>query len=251
MKVIVLGSGTGVPSLKRGSPAYWLGVGERQFLIDCGSGTLLQLERLHLSFRDLDGAFITHVHADHIGDLTPMVHAFRLPGLSREKPFTLYGPPGFTEFFWRIVAPVAAPPTAFPFEVQDVPCAWNLDGLTILTHPTPHSDRFASSAYRFEHHRQVIVFSGDTDWDEGLIPFCAMADLALLECSTLDENKVCGHLTPGLCGQLASRAKIQRLLLTHFYPIDGPDSRFLEQCRIHYSGPLQLAEDHLIVELDA
>ncbi|GAB0057610.1 Ribonuclease BN [Candidatus Magnetaquicoccaceae bacterium FCR-1] len=249
MKVIVLGSGTGVPSLRRGSPAYWLGVDDRQYLIDCGSGTLLQLERIGASFRDLDGAFITHVHADHIGDLTPMVHAMRLPGLTREKPFTLHGPPGFTDFFNRIIAPVAAPPTRFPFLVQDAPLAWNMNGLTILSHPTPHSDRFASRAYRFEHQGRAIVFSGDTDWDDGLAGFLTGADLALLECSTLDDDKVEGHLTPGLCGRLAAMARVRRLLLTHFYPIDGPDSLFLDQCRAQFSGELGLAEDRLSVEI--
>ncbi|MBF0628679.1 MAG: MBL fold metallo-hydrolase [Magnetococcales bacterium] len=250
MKIIVLGSGTGVPSLQRHAPGHWLGVAGRQYLVDCGSGTLLQLERVGLNFRDLDGAFITHVHADHIGDLTPLVHAFRLPGLNRSKPFTLYGPPGFTEFFARIIAPVAAAPTSFPFQVQDAPACWGVEGMTVRTHATPHSDRFASRAYRFEYQGQSVVFSGDTDWDSGLIDFMSRADLAILECSTLDENKAEGHLSAGLCGQLAAQAQVRRLVLNHFYPIDGPDSRFFDQCRRHYAGPLELAADRMTLQLE-
>jgi ribonuclease BN (tRNA processing enzyme) len=45
MKLIILGSGTCVPSLKRSAPAYYLEAGGRQILIDCGCGTLLQLEK--------------------------------------------------------------------------------------------------------------------------------------------------------------------------------------------------------------
>ncbi|MBF0342406.1 MAG: MBL fold metallo-hydrolase [Magnetococcales bacterium] len=243
MKIIILGSGTGVPSLQRHSPANWLGVAGRQYLIDCGSGTLLQLERAGLSFRDLDGAFITHVHADHIGDLTPMVHAMRLPGLKREKPFLLYGPPGFSEFFARIVAPVAAPPTSFPFEIHDAPASWEMTGVSIRTLSTPHSERFASRAYRFEHQGRAVVFSGDTDDTPELAAFLTDADLAILECSTLDEAKVPGHLSAGLCGQRAAQAGVRRLLLNHFYPIEGPESQFLQQCRRHYAGPLALATD--------
>ncbi|MBF0272490.1 MAG: ribonuclease Z [Magnetococcales bacterium] len=249
MKITILGSGTGVPSLRRHSPGYCLEVAQRRYLIDCGSGTLLQLERVGLSFQDLDGAFITHVHADHIGDLTPLVHALRLPGIDRTRPFTLYGPPGFPAFFDQIIAPVAAPPTTFRFEVREALGVWELDGLTIRTHATPHSSRFASRAYRFEHQGGSVVFSGDTDHDPGLVDFLADADLAILECSTLDEAKVEGHLSAGLCGQMAAQARVRRLLLTHFYPIDGPDSQFFDQCRRHYSGPLELAADRMTLEI--
>ncbi|MBF0213410.1 MAG: MBL fold metallo-hydrolase [Magnetococcales bacterium] len=251
MKVIILGSGTGVPSLRRGAPANWLGVEDRRYLIDCGSGTLLQLERAGHSFRELDGVFITHVHADHIGDLTPLVHALRLPGSGRDKPFHLYGPPGFSDFFARIVAPVAAPPGSFPFHVLDAPPVWELDGLTIRTHATPHSDRFSSCAYRFEHRGRSVCFSGDTDWDPGLAAFMNAVDLAILECSTLDADKAVGHLSAGLCGQLATMGGVRSLLLNHFYPIEGPDSRFLEECRRHFAGPLELAHDLMVRDLEA
>ncbi|MBF0191994.1 MAG: MBL fold metallo-hydrolase [Magnetococcales bacterium] len=249
MKVTILGSGTGVPSLQRHSPGYCLEVAQRRYLIDCGSGTLLQLKRIGSSFQELDGAFITHVHADHIGDLTPLVHAMHLPGMERTRPFTLYGPPGFPDFFDRIVAPVAAPPTTFPFEVREAPECWELDGLTIRTHATPHSSRFASRAYRFEHQGHAVVFSGDTDQDPGLVTFLADADLAILECSTLDEAKAEGHLSAGLCGHMATQARVRRLILTHFYPIDGPDSQFFDQCRRHYSGPLELGCDRMTLNL--
>ncbi len=102
MKGTILGSGTGVPSLSRHAPGYLLEVEEgRRWLVDCGSGTLLQLERLQKSFRTLDGAFITHTHVDHIGDLMPLIHAFRFSGLVRDAPFHLFGPAGFVDF-WRV-----------------------------------------------------------------------------------------------------------------------------------------------------
>ncbi|MBF0613977.1 MAG: MBL fold metallo-hydrolase [Magnetococcales bacterium] len=249
MKIMILGSGTGVPSLQRHAPGYWLEADGKQYLIDCGSGTLLQLERFGTSFQHLDGAFITHVHADHIGDLTPLVHAMRLPGLRRDKPFTLYGPPGFSDFFAQIVAPVAAPPTHFPFQIVEAAPNQTLDTLHIATHPTPHTNRFVSLAYRFTCQGVRAFFSGDTDWDDALIDFLADTDLAILECSTLDEEKVDGHLSAGLCGQMAERARVKHLILSHFYPIAGPDSLFFDQCRQHYSGSLELAADGMTLTL--
>ena len=69
MKLIVLGSGTCVPSLKRSAPAYYLEAEGKQILIDCGGGTLLQLEKIGKSYKDIDAVFITHTHPDHIADL--------------------------------------------------------------------------------------------------------------------------------------------------------------------------------------
>ncbi len=243
MHGIILGSGTGVPSLRRNAPGYFLQIDDQQYLIDCGSGTLLQLERVKQSFKNLDTLLITHIHADHIGDLIPLIHALRLPGLERKKPLTFYGPPGFIEFFQQIVVPVVAPPTAFPVIIQEASAAWQIGTTKITSCPTPHSDRFASRAYRIEHQGLSILFSGDTDFDQNLVHFCQDADLLFLDCSTLDANKVTGHLSAGLCGRIAQEAKAKRLILTHFYPIEGPDSQFYDQCRQYYSGPLELAED--------
>ena len=239
----ILGSGTGIPSLNRQAPGYLLEVAEMRWLVDCGSGTLLQLERIQKSFRDLDGVFITHTHADHIGDLTPMVHAFRLPGLPRDKPFTLFGPPGFSAFFKEIVTPVVSPPTTFPFHVAEVPSAMSWGTVQILSHPTVHTDRLDSVAYRFEKNGKSIVFSGDCDFDDGIIEFATETDLLILDCSTLDANKVDGHLSAKLAGLVAAQARAKRLVPTHLYPISAADSQRIKECRTHFSGPVDLAED--------
>ncbi|MEO5364336.1 MAG: ribonuclease Z [Magnetococcus sp. DMHC-8] len=243
MKGTILGSGTGIPSLQRQAPGYLLEVDGQRWLIDCGSGTLLQLERLQKGFYGLDGAFITHTHADHIGDLLPLVHAFRLPGLARSAPFHLYGPPGFVDFFEQRIAPVAAVPDRFPFLVNEIPAILSWAGLTIRSQPTLHSDRLASVAYRFEKDDRSVVFTGDCDYDPALIAFAAGADVLVVDCSTLDAEKVKGHLSAGLVGLVAARAGVGRLIPTHLYPIAAPDSQRVAECRIHFAGPVTLAED--------
>jgi ribonuclease BN (tRNA processing enzyme) len=87
MKVTILGSGTGIPSTERCSAGYLLHTAKQHYLIDCGTGILRQLEHDGIGFNGLDAIFITHTHSDHIGDLTALVHALKLPSLQREKPF--------------------------------------------------------------------------------------------------------------------------------------------------------------------
>ena len=239
----ILGSGTGIPSLVRRAPGYLLEMDGKRWLVDCGSGSLLQLEQLKKSFQTLDGVFITHTHADHIGDLTPLVHAFRLPALVREKPFKLIGPPGFLAFFDQVVASVASPPSHFPFSVEEMSLSMRWDGVEIRSQATLHSDRLSSVAYRFEQDGKSIVFSGDCDYDRRLVEFAKGADVLILDCSTLDSNKVKGHLSAGLAGLVAAQAGVKRLIPTHFYPLELDDSYRISECRIHFSGSIDLAED--------
>jgi len=68
MKVTILGSGTGIPSLQRNAAGYLLEVGGLECLIDCGSGTLLRLERVQKSQRTLDaGKVAGHLSAGECG----------------------------------------------------------------------------------------------------------------------------------------------------------------------------------------
>ncbi len=51
-----------------------------------------------------------------------------------------------------------------------------------------------------------------------------------------------------MAGEIATRANVRKLVLTHFYPeCDQVDIK--KQCRKTYSGPLLLAEDLMKIEL--
>jgi ribonuclease BN (tRNA processing enzyme) len=60
--------------------------------------------------------------------------------------------------------------------------------------------------------------------------------------------RVKGHMTPSLAGELAAKAHVRKLVLTHFYPqCDQVD--ISAQCRQTYAGPLVLAEDLMQLEV--
>ena len=56
------------------------------------------------------------------------------------------------------------------------------------------------------------------------------------------------HLTPSLAGEIATRANVKKLILTHFYP-DCENANIEKECRKTYNGPLVLAEDLMTIEL--
>ncbi len=106
-------------------------------------------------------------------------------------------------------------------------------------------------SYRFEStDKRSIVFSGDTDYCESIISLGQGADILVLECSLPDELKVDGHLSPSFAGEIATKAKCKKLVLTHFYPLCEKYD-LIEECRKTYSGDVVLAEDLMKITISA
>ena len=99
MELIVVGSGTGVPSLKRGSPGYGVRAGGRLVFLDLGPGVLRAMLRFGLNFSEIDVLALTHLPPDPVGDLVP----FSLPpvmpwDIRAQNPSTSWRPGGSASF---------------------------------------------------------------------------------------------------------------------------------------------------------
>jgi len=72
--------------------------------------------------------------------------------------------------------------------------------------------------------------------------------LLLIECSTSDENRQKGHLTPSLAGRIAAEAKAKTLVLTHFYP-EVLKTDIIKQCKKTFNGKVILAKDKMHINI--
>ncbi|THF79520.1 ribonuclease Z [Cohnella fermenti] len=106
MKLILLGTGAGRPTLERNVTSIALQFPERRnrfWLFDAGEGTQHQLlGRKELKLSKLEAVFITHLHGDHL---------YGLPGLLTSRSFiegagklTVYGPAGISAYLEGIFA---------------------------------------------------------------------------------------------------------------------------------------------------
>ena len=72
------------------------------------------------------------------------------------------------------------------------------------------------------------------------------ADFLICESALPDELKAKGHLTPSLAGEIATRANVRKLVLTHFYPecdhVDMRETMSKNLCRPAGSG--RGSDDH-------
>jgi ribonuclease BN (tRNA processing enzyme) len=251
MELIVLGSGTGVPSLRRGAPAYAVLAAGRLILLDLGSGACRALLRHDLNFSQVDLIALSHLHPDHVGDLVPFFFASHYAlGYTRQEPFWLLAAQGFADFHERLKAAfgqwVEAPPGLLRLQElnPDRPDRFAWEGLIIKSAPVNHIP--GSLAYRVETRGRALVYSGDTDVSDSLVELARGADLLILECA--NPFKTPGHLTPGEAGALAARAQVPRLLLSHFYPpCDEVD--VIALAATEFAGEILRAEDDLRIGL--
>jgi ribonuclease BN (tRNA processing enzyme) len=95
-ELVLLGTaGAPMPVARRGGISSALVVDERVFVVDCGRGSPSAFVDAGLDFTRLEAIFITHLHADHTGDLPGML---LYPWGGREgpdgplAPIRVYGP---------------------------------------------------------------------------------------------------------------------------------------------------------------
>lgn len=250
MRLTILGSGTAIPSLRRGSPGLLVDVAGQSLLFDGGAGTLPKLLEAGVTVIELDRVFYTHLHPDHTGDLVPLLFALRNPAWRRTKPLHLTGPRGFRAYIDDLVRLYGDWIAAKSYELTVNEVLTEIvegEGYRVVPREVVHLRH--SVCYRVESAEgKRLVFSGDTTYCDAIIEAAEGADLLVLECSAPDEQPMNNHLTPTQAGLIAARSGCRRLVLTHFYPV-CEEYDIVTPCRKVFDGELILAEDLMRVSV--
>jgi len=95
-ELVLLGTaGAPLPVPRRAGISAALIAGERVFVIDCGRGSPSAFADAGLDFSRLEAVFLTHLHADHIGDLPGLIlygWGARMGDNGPLPPLRVYGP---------------------------------------------------------------------------------------------------------------------------------------------------------------
>jgi len=252
MTFTTLGSGTHFPNPHKRSAGYLLRDGKSLILFDFGYGTLLRLVELEVRYQNIGHIFFTHTHEDHYLDLLPFLNTMYLQvaqwGLPR-RIIRLFGPRGFKKKFQAMQAAMGRP-TLHPYiDVQYRELAkarLKVGKFTVLSHSVRHMEDINALVFRIKGKHGDLAYTGDLDYDEGIIPFLKGVHTLVIECGFPNHMKKSGHLTPRECGLIARAAGAKRVVLTHRYPpCDRVDVR--AQCRDTFGGRIMLARDTLTV----
>jgi ribonuclease BN (tRNA processing enzyme) len=252
MKLTVLGSGTVVPDGRRNSSGYFIELPHVRMMMDCGAGTVHALARYGLPWEQMTHLFISHFHADHCGELASLFFAFR-HGIKnkRSEPLTLIAPHGIDRVMNGLKAAFGENlfDPKFPFDVRMVSAGERVElaeDCTLSVEKTPHTKE--SLAVRIECGERAICYTGDTDYSEDVSRFFNKAGLMISECSFRERREGVPHLSVRDAAKMAARAKVEKLLVTHFY-FDVNEEDLRQALQLDFSGEVLIGRDGLSVEV--
>ena len=89
-KVNILGCGSAKPTLRHMPTAQIIDFRSKYFMIDCGEGAQVQMQRMGLPMARIGHIFITHNHGDHVFGLPGLISTMAL--LGRTASLYIHGP---------------------------------------------------------------------------------------------------------------------------------------------------------------
>ena len=203
MRLIIIGSGTGLPLTYRASPSVAAFIDESPILFDMGPGTLRQLARIGVFHDRIRHVYISHFHPDHTADLIHFLFVTRSPDiLDRRAPFTITGPVGIRKLI-KNFQKAYGKWLDIPAEIMRIdeldtkgPDKREYKEYSVLSRPTKHSMN-GSLAFRINTRGgNNFTYSGDTELCDGILKLARNSDLLILECSFPENHPGKGHLTP-------------------------------------------------------
>lgn len=274
IEVTLTGTGSPLPDPNRAGPSTLVRAGGTAFLVDAGRGALMRTAAVGVQANALTAVLLTHLHSDHITDLNDVITT-RWVTTFTPSPLRVIGPPGTADVvdgLLRALAPdvnyrirhhddLDGPPQVEVTETTDG-VVHDADGVLVRVSPTDHRPVEPSIAYRFEQAGRVVVIAGDTApcaaLDELLVDAEALVITAIrkdvLGASGIRRfEDVCDyHSSVEEAAQMAKRAGVRTLVLTHYVPALTPETigEWRTLADAHFDGELVLGDDLTAIRLE-
>jgi ribonuclease BN (tRNA processing enzyme) len=237
LKLTVLGNYGPYPKAGCACSGFLLTSDSTNILIDCGSGVVSKLQK-YIEIEELNAVILSHLHCDHAGDMLTLGYAvdMKIRKQQRIGPLSVYLPGEPEDEFVRIA-------NRQSFKTSKVEEGLNLEieDVQITFREMKHG--YQNYAISIQRGNRKFVYSGDTMPNEALIEFARDADLFLCEAGLLerDEKTIRAmHLTAKEAGEIAEKACVKRLLLTHFLP-DIKTEHYINEAASVYNGIMEIA----------
>lgn len=245
MKLTVLGCLGAYPYKGEGTTGYLLESEGYHLLLDAGSTTLIQLEKI-LDPLALDAVILSHYHHDHIADLGVLQYYWQLfPKQAERNVLPIYGHGEDSIHFNELTM---AGVTEGHDYLQTKQLELGPFSVTFMKtiHPvTCYAMRFVENSTG-----KIFVITGDSGYLESFVDFAKDADLFLADTYLFAGNeRHKAHFTSQESGEIAAAAKVKKLVLTHL-PQHGDLEQLKEEAAAAANGiPVELAAVQKIFEI--
>ena len=273
LKVTLLGTGAPRPVMERFGPSILVEAGKEKLLFDCGRGATQRLFQLKAPFDDLTALFLTHLHSDHIVGISDLY----LTGwiLGRSTPLRVWGPAGTADMMshleqayqfdihMRRDVDEMLPAQGVVVVAKDIEqgVVYQNGGLKVTAFTVDHAPIKPAFGYRIDYGGHSVVLSGDTRYSENLIHFAQGADVLIHEVIDPEafrggnavfnpertQKVIAHHTTAEQAGTIFSQVKPRLAVYSHIVPPNA--ANLVAQTRKTYSGPLEVGEDLMSIEI--
>jgi ribonuclease Z len=280
MRVTVLGSGNPWPTRAQASASVLVEVGNPErdiFIFDLGTGAIANYASLKLPVNALNKVFITHLHADHTGDLITLSGSLAKVGRA-DGPVYVWGPSGseprlgtknFCEAIeealaWNNAAdkgainPDSQKIVVSEFDFSQTQVVYDANGVKVTSFPVVHCISGAVG-YRLDFAGLSFCFSGDTRPSWPLVHACEGGiDLLIHECfppakalatsSGLSIERAniainAAHTSPKAAGKVFGLVKPRLVGLWHTMLSPKITAMIFEELGSVYKGPVVQTQD--------
>ena len=285
LRVTILGSGNPWPTRAQASASVLVEVGNPQrdlLLFDLGTGSLINYASLKLPVNLLDKLFITHLHADHMGDILTLSGSFSKVGRA-DGPVYVWGPSGNaphlgTKHFceqiesalaWDAEAghgpinPDSMKIIGTEFDFSQTQVVYEQNGVTVTSFPVVHCI-CGPVGYRLDFAGLSFAFSGDTLPGWPLVNACKGVDVLIHECfppaaalaaaSGLSIERAtialeAAHTSPKAAGKVFSLAQPRLACLWHTLLSPDVVSMLSAELGEVYQGPVLQTQDLTVINI--
>jgi ribonuclease BN (tRNA processing enzyme) len=252
--VTVLGTSGSYPGPGSACSGYLLRYRDFNLWLDAGPGTMANLQT-HIGLDAVDAIVLSHQHPDHWSDLDGFFVACRYVQTRSQVP--IYAPAGLRDlmrsghdtestFTWHDItdkAVVEVGPLHLSFSRTDHPpetLAVRVDTTTKVGAPAGAPDGLPN---------RTFGYSADTGSGWSLEALGSGLGLAVCEATFLhDREGTSPHLSARQAGESARAAGVERLLISHIWPIVDPKESAAEASEA-FGAPVECAQMNATYQL--
>jgi ribonuclease Z len=260
--------------MNRFGPSTLVEAGEQKFLFDAGRGALQRLTQLGVPWQAVQGVFLTHLHSDHVVGFPDLWLTGWLIVPGRTVPLQVWGPRGTKNMMSHLrqayeydiqirIANDGVAPDGVALRVEDISegVVYDKGGVKVTTFEVDHAPVKPAFGYRIDFAGRSVALSGDTRVSEKLVRYGQGVDVLVHEVFAPETLQRAGvpadrakrivdsHTTPEQAGEVFTRVKPKLAVYSHICMPSATEQDLLPPTRKTYTGPLELGEDLMVIEV--
>ena len=264
--VTILGCGSAKPTKTTSPSSQLVNLHDKYFLVDCGEGTLLTMQRLGVHTSRLYNIFISHLHGDHCFGLIGLLTTLGM--LKRTQPMHIYAHKDLEKLLTPLLEYHA---NDRQYEIifhainpRKNEVIYEDNNVTVETIPLKHSvptcgflfkesQRVQKEDGSFERiARRAYAYCSDTMYNEKILPIIEGVGTLYHESTFLESmgarSKEVQHSTAAQAATIAQKANASKLVLGHYSARVEDHSLFLQEAKPIFDNTI-LAEENDVIEI--